>query len=113
MATALIGGRTYSVAPFKLRELRRAAPHIDAVSALAAAGRLSTVEGVAMAARDMLAVLAVGLDGVSVDELEAQASLGDLAGLRETFDQVLLEAGLKRPEGEAVGEGAPAAPGDP
>lgn len=106
MAVANIGGRLYTVAPFKLRELRAAAPHIDAVSALAAAGRLSTVEGVAAAARDMLAVLAVGIDGATVDELEAQASLGDLAALRETFDQVLQEAGLKQP-GEAPGAAAP------
>ena len=101
MAVAHIGGRAFTVAPFKLRELRAAAPHIDAVSALAAAGRLSTVEGLATAARDMLAVLAVGIDGATVDDLEAQASLGDLAGLRETFDQVLQEAGLKRPEAPA------------
>ena len=106
MAVANLGGRTYTVAPFKLRELRLAAPHIDAVSALAAAGRLSTVEGLAAAARDMLAVLAVGIEGVTVDDLEAQAGLGDLAALRETFDQVLQEAGLKRP-GEGPGAPAP------
>ena len=109
MAVANIGGRTYTVAPFKLRELRAAAPHIDAVSALAAAGRLSTVEGLATAARDMLAVLAVSIDGATVDELEAQADLSDLAGLRETFDQVLQEAGLTRP-GEASGAPSPGSP---
>ncbi|MHB8286132.1 MAG: hypothetical protein ACYDD1_15840 [Caulobacteraceae bacterium] len=112
MARAIIGGRSYTVAPFKLRELRAAAPHIDTVAALAAAGGLSTVAGVAAAARDMLAVLAVGIEGATLERLEAEASLAELAGLRETFDQVLLEAGLKRPD-PGLGEGAPAAPGDP
>jgi hypothetical protein len=112
MAVAIIGGRSYTVAPFKLRELRRAAPHIDAVSALAAAGKLSTVQGVAAAARDMLAVLAVGIEGADVDDLEAQASLQDLVGLRETFDQVLKAAGLTPPGDASLGEGAAGGAGD-
>ena len=96
MAALTLGGRTYAIAPFKLRELRLAAPH-------------------------MLAVLAVGLAGVSLDELQAQASLTDLEALRQAFDRVMAEAGLKRsdgappreatlgdaPSGEAQGTAAP------
>jgi hypothetical protein len=109
MAQAMIGGRAYWISPFKLRELRKAAPFIDKVSARAREGRLSTLEGVAEAAFDMLSVLAVGMDDATPEGLEASATVSDLIGLRRTFDQVLEEAGLK-PESASgereAGEGA-------
>ncbi len=96
MAELTLGGQTYAIAPFKLRELRRAAPYIDRLSARA--GQLESVEAVAETAADMLAVLAAGVAETSLEDLQAQASLADLDGLRSAFDQVMAEAGLKRPE---------------
>ena len=108
MAQLTLGGVTHTIAPFRLRELRLAAPHIDRLSARA--GKLTSVEAVAETAADMLAVLAVGMEGVSLETLQAQVGLGDLDSLRRAFDQVMAEAGLKRPDtppGEALGTAAP------
>ncbi len=109
MAQALIGGRTYAVAPFKLRELRLAAPFIDRVAARAPSA--TGVEGAAETAFDMLCVLAVGIEGATAEALAADASLEELTALRITFDQVLAEAGLTRsePGAAASGEVQPAA----
>ena len=100
MAALTLGTTTYAIAPFRLRELRKAAPYIDRLS----------VEAVAETAADMLAVLAVGMADASLETLQAQAGLGDLEAVREAFDQVVAEAGLTRPEpspGEAGGTAAP------
>lgn len=91
MATLTLGGRVYEIAPFRLRELRLAAPHIDRLAARQ--GPPGSVAAVAEAAADMLAVLAAGLPGVAGEELQAAASLDDLEGLRSTFDTVMAEAG--------------------
>ena len=102
MAELRLGAQTYAIAPFRLRELRLAAPHIDRLSARA--GKLTSVEAVAETAADMLEVLAVGVPGVSAETLQAEVSLADLDDLRAAFDQVMAEAGLKRPEGPSPGE---------
>ena len=107
MAQLTLGGATYAIAPFRLRELRLAAPAIDRLGARA--GKLSSVEAVAETAADMLEVLAVGMSEVSLETLQAQACLADLHSLRAAFDQVMAEAGLKRPDtppGEAAGTAA-------
>ena len=109
MAQLTLGGTTYAIAPFRLRELRLAAPHIDRLGARA--GRLDGVAAVAETAADMLSVLAVGMGGVSADTLQAEACLADLEGLRAAFEAVMTEAGLTRRPGDAApGEalGAPA-----
>ena len=108
MAELTLGGVTYAIAPFRLRQLRLAAPAIDRLSARA--GKPASVEAAAETAADMLAVLAVGMADVTLDALQAQASLADLDGLRRAFEQVMAEAGLKRPEdppGEAHGTAPP------
>ena len=103
MAELTLGGATYVIAPFRLRELRLAAPHIDRLGARA--GKLDSVAAVAETAADMLAVLAVGLSDASLETLQAQVSLEDLDALRRAFDAVMAEAGLKRPAGDpAPGE---------
>ncbi len=104
MAELTLGAKTYAIAPFRLRELRLAAPYIDRLSARA--GKLTSVEAVAETAADMLAVLAVGVADASPEALQAQASLADLDALRAAFDQVMAEAGLTRP---AAPPGEPAA----
>ena len=107
MATLTLGGVTHTIAPFRLRELRLAAPYIDRLGARA--GKPASVEAVAETAADMLAVLAVGLADVTPEALQTQVSLGDLDALRRAFDEVMAEAGLKRPDdasGEAQGAAA-------
>ncbi|WP_174301870.1 hypothetical protein [Caulobacter sp. S45] len=107
MTELTLAGVTHTIAPFRLRELRLAAPAIDRLGERA--GKLSSVEAVAETAADMLAVLAVGMSGVSLEELQARVGLDDLDALRAAFDQVMAEAGLRRPEhpaGEAPGTAA-------
>ena len=111
MATLTLAGRSYTIAPFRLRELRLAAPHIDRLAARK--GPLASVEAVAETAADMLSVLAVGLADASLESLQAEVALDDLERLRAAFDAVMAEAGLKRPQGEAApgeGQGAAGAP---
>ncbi len=99
MAELTLGGTTYVIAPFRLRELRLAAPYIDRLGARV--GKLDSVAAVAETAADMLAVLAVGMDDATLESLQAQASLEDLDALRQAFDAVMAEAGLKRAGGDA------------
>lgn len=96
MASLTLGSKTYAVAPFKLRELRRAAPHIDRLAARG--GRFETVEAVTEAAADMVGVVAVGIAEATAEGLLAEMGLGDLERLRAAFEAVLAEAGLQRPE---------------
>jgi hypothetical protein len=100
VAKLLIAGAEHDIRPFKLREIRQAAPFIDRVGARAKAGD-ATLKSMSEAALDMLATLAVGMDGVSADDLEARMSLADLPAVREAFNAVLAEAGLTSP-GEAM-----------
>ena len=102
MAELTLGGQTWPIAPFRLRELRKAAPFIDRLGARA--GQPPSVEAVAETAADMLAVLAVGIEAATAEGLQAQASLSDLDALRAAFEQVMAEAGLKRPEDTPPGE---------
>ena len=106
MAALTLGGTTYAIAPFKLRELRQAAAHIDRLAARA--GNLDSVAAVAETAADMVAVLAVGISDADLEALQAQVSLEDLDALRQAFDAVMVEAGLKRAPSESD-----ATPGEP
>jgi hypothetical protein len=109
MATLTLGGRAYEIAPFRLRELRRAAPHIDRLAGRRAP--LDTVAAVAETAADMLAVIGCGLPDEEAEALVARVSLAELEAVRAAFDQVMAEAGLKR-GASAPGE-APGAPAGP
>ena len=111
MATLTLAGRSYAIAPFRLRELRLAAPHIDRLAARR--GPLASVEAVAETAADMVAVLAAGLDAASAQSLQAEVGLGDLEPLRAAFDAVMAEAGLKRAAGDAAPGEAQGAAGAP
>jgi hypothetical protein len=105
MARLTLGGETYEIAPFRLRELRLAAPFIDRLSARA--GAPASVAAAAEGAADMLCALAVGIEGAAADALIASASLADMDAVRETFQAVMAEAGLK-PAASGEGKGAPA-----
>lgn len=108
MARLTLGGADYEVCPFKLREVRLAAPCIDRVIARARSGDLS-LEAMTAAALDMLAALVVGMTGVTAEELEASMGVADLPAVRDAFNAMLEEAGFTA-AGEAQPAPAPAVP---
>ena len=93
MAELTLAGDTHVIAPFKLAQLRRAAPYIDRLGARA--GQAPSVEAAVESASDMLSVLAAGIPDVTADALQASAGLGDLDAIRTAFEAVMAEAGLK------------------
>lgn len=108
MATVTLWGERFEITPFRLRELRLAAPFIDRLGARA--GAQPSVAAAAESAADMLAVLAVGLPGQDAEALLARAGLPDMEAIGEAFRAVMAEAGLKpveAPPGEAAGAPAP------
>jgi hypothetical protein len=104
----VIGAAAYDIRPYRLCEVRRAAPHIDRVIAHAKSGDLS-LAATSVAALDMLAAMAVGIDGVTAEELEAAMGVADLAAVRDAFNAMLVEAGFTAP-GEGEPAQAPAVP---
>jgi hypothetical protein len=110
MATIHILGRDFAIAPFKLSELRRAAPFIDNIQRKADAGSLSDLMDSAV---DLLNVLSIGLVKIdpllTPDYLEANVSMDEFVGLQTAFVELSEESGLKR-KGEATAppETAPA-----
>lgn len=108
MATLIIEGRSFEIAPYKLGSLRRAAPHIDAINA--AINSIDSLEGMMENLEHVVAVLSVGL--VRVDPTLTPEALGDMVGmddmpaLRDALREVLQESGLT-PKGEATAPTAP------
>lgn len=110
MATIHILGRDFAIAPFKLGELRRAAPFIDNIQRKAEAGSLSDLMDSAV---DLLNVLSIGLVKIdpllTPDYLEANVSMDEFIGLQTAFVELSEESGLKRKgEAPAPPETAPA-----
>ena len=110
MAKLEIGGRAFELAPFKLADLRKAAPHIDAINATA--GALSTFEGMVAVGRSIIEVLAVAImkidAAMDADALEGLADLADMTKLQAALSDLLAESGLA-PKGEVPAPSAPAA----
>ena len=111
MATIHILGRDFAIAPYKLGELRRAAPHIDNIQRKTdGTGSLSDLMDSAV---DLLNVLSIGLVKIdpvlTPDYLEANVSMDEFVGLQTAFLDLSEESGLKR-KGEAAAppETAPA-----
>jgi len=106
MAKIMIGGRAFELAPYKLAQLRQAAPYIDRINATA--GALTTVEGMTEAACDFVGVLAIGLGKIdpalTPEALEEMIGLADIGALRDGFMEVLTESGM------IAGEAAAPAP---
>ncbi|MDB5582926.1 MAG: hypothetical protein JWR80_8102 [Bradyrhizobium sp.] len=108
MATLIIGGRSFEIAPYAIGRLRRAAPHIDALNALAATGRAPEAGGVTGLLENtghIVAILAIGLE--RVDPSLTAGALGcmigpdDMAGLGFALGEILAESGLgPKEEGE-------------
>ncbi len=110
MATFILDGRDYDIAPFKIRELRLAAPHIDRINA---ATDLASMAGIAEYTGEFIAVVSIGLQKIDPDltaeEVEARMSYSELAALRGAFSAILTEAGLA-PAGEIVADPGEASP---
>lgn len=128
MAMIVVGGVPSLIPPFKLRELRAAAPYIDRVlgkrQVMASSSIEEIVEGegpmqsLTSALSDTLSVIAIGVllgrgetryppgrvAEVS-DEIEGQLSLSELSSLQPVFNDILREAGLTqaRPTEPGVG----------
>jgi hypothetical protein len=109
MARVIIAGRGFDLAPYKLAQLKAAAPFIDRINATQ--GALTSVEGMAASASDFLGVLAVGLmridPSLTLEALEEMVGLADIPSLRDGFMAVLVESGMIAGEIEAP---APAEP---
>jgi len=113
MAKVVIAGVSYELAPYKLAQLKQAAPFIDRINAVA--GSLSTIEGMTDSACDFLGVLSVGLvkidPALTLDALEEKVGLADITSLRDAFKAVLAESGLTS-AGEAPAPVSAEATGD-
>jgi hypothetical protein len=103
MATIHILGRDFAIAPYKLGELRRAAPFIDNIQRKTdGSGSLSDLMDSAV---DLLNVLSIGLVKIdpvlTADYLEANVSMDEFVGLQTAFLDLSEESGLQR-KGEAT-----------
>ena len=108
MATIHLLGRDFAIAPYKLGELRRAAPYIDNIQRKTdGTGSLTDLMDSAV---DLLHVLSIGLVKIdpllTPDYLEANVSMDEFVGLQTAFLDLSEDSGLKR-TGEA--EAPPAA----
>lgn len=111
MAIIHILGRDFAIAPYKLGELRRAAPYIDNIQRNSDGGSLS---GLMDSALDLLNVLSIGLVKIdpmlTPDYLEANVSMDEFVRLQAAFVALSEESGLTR-KGEATAPPAPAPEG--
>ena len=102
MATLVIDGRSFEIAPYKLGALRKAAPHIDAINA--SAHSIESIEGLMENAAHIVAILAIGLGKIDTslteDMLDDMIGADDLAAIGVTLRDILVESGLA-PKGEA------------
>jgi len=103
MANIHVLGRDFAIAPYKLGELRRAAPFIDNIQRKTdGSGSLSDLMDSAL---DLLNVLSIGLVKIdpvlTADYLEANVSMDEFVGLQTAFLELSEESGLKR-KGEAT-----------
>jgi hypothetical protein len=127
--TIEIGGRQFAVAPFKLGDLRRAAPFIDAMNGylksekdierrnadLPPAEREAPALGdIANMTRALIEILAIAISKVdpamTADAIEDQVDFSFIASLQEAIMAILAESGLSR-AGEAKAPSPPLAEG--
>lgn len=112
MATLVIGGRSYEIAPYKLGALRKAAPHIDAINAsvqametdgsdVASGGIVGLLENT----EHIIAIVAIGLQKIdpalTAEALDDMIGPDDMSALGVALRDILAESGLA-PKGEAT-----------
>lgn len=116
MATLVIGGRSFEIAPYMIGALRQAAPIIDVINAsfltweekaAAAAENNSAadlVAGMLDSIEPLVAFMAIGLQRddpkLTAEALEKMVGIGDAAALATAYREILAESGFT-PKGEA------------
>jgi hypothetical protein len=108
MAKVTLGGRDFEIAPYKLGQLRAAAPIIDRINAsipkLTDTKVPPTMSDMAASLTDTLAVLYIGIakadPTVTLEVLEDLVGIGDQAAVLSAFREVMQESGLGK--GEAL-----------
>jgi hypothetical protein len=103
MATTIIAGRSFEIAPYKIGALRKAAPHIDAINASATS--IDSIEGLIENATHIVAIIAIGLGKVDAaltpEALDEMIGADDIQSLGVTLREIMVESGLA-PKGEAM-----------
>jgi hypothetical protein len=111
MAKVTLMGREFDIAPYKIGQLRKAAPIIDRMNARVAG--LASVSGMVEAAADMIDFLWIGLvrldPTITLDQLNDEIGMGDLPAIRDAVLAVMTESGLKSGEAKAPVPAAPEA----
>lgn len=112
MAQLEILGRAFELAPLKLGDLRKVAPHIDQINQTA--GALTTLGGLSEATRSMIEILAVALaridEEITADAIEDACDLADIPKIQTAIKDLLEASGLA-PKGEVTAPSAPAPKG--
>ena len=112
MVAITLLGETHEVPPYKLKQLRRAAPLIENVNATL--GSLSTLSGGVQVMDDLTAFVAIGLEKIRADlsfqALEDKIGMEDLPDLQSAFRDILQASGFK--SGEAKAPPVPEATGE-
>ncbi|AYJ86202.1 hypothetical protein D3Y57_09790 [Sphingomonas paeninsulae] len=116
MTKLIIGGRDFEVAPYKIKQLRLAAPSIDAINARAGADTpITTLTEMTAMLVDFIGALIVGIQiadpTITVDWLEENIGLGDMAALQRSFKDVMAASGMAAASGEAAAPPVPVADG--
>jgi hypothetical protein len=112
MASLVLGGRSFEIAPYKIGALRKAAPHIDAINASVQAMQADGGDGVSGGivgllenTENIIAVIAIGLQKIdptlTVDALDDIIGPEDMPALGTALRDILVESGLA-PKGEAM-----------
>ena len=112
MATLVIGGRSFEIAPYKLGALRKAAPHIDAINASVQAMETDGsdvvsggIVGLLENTEHIIAIVAIGLQKIdptmTAEALDDIIGPDDMSALGIALRDILAESGLA-PKGEAM-----------
>lgn len=111
--TLELEGRSYGIAPFKIAELRKAAPYVDRMNTLAReakarkeAGDPPSFEGAMELFHCAIEILAVGLAKVdpelTVEKLEEMLDPSYLESLQTAVFELLKASGMQRGEATAL-----------
>ena len=112
MATLVIGGRSFEIAPYKLGALRKAAPHIDAINASVQAMETDGsdvvsggIVGLLENTEHIIAIVAIGLQKIdptmTAEALDDIIGPDDMSAFGIALRDILAESGLA-PKGEAM-----------
>ena len=109
MTKLTIGAREFDLAPYKLGQLKKAAPILDRINANG--GDIENMTGLTGALEDIVAVLAIGIAKVdpeaTLDWIEDNVGIEDQAQLQAAFMELMRESGLAS-KGEAPAPLTPA-----